>query len=132
MNDTLHIDFGSDVPAYRQIIDGLRAMLVAGVLKPGQRLPPVRQLAADLTVHHNTVAEAYRALADEGWVDLRRGRGATVLARNVPQPGPGDEVRLAQRITELAAQSVANGINRRRVAQILQDVSHNLVAKGNG
>jgi DNA-binding transcriptional regulator YhcF (GntR family) len=61
------------------IADGLRALLVHGAFKTGDRLPTVRQLAIDLTVHHNTVAQAYRLLADEGWLDLRRHRGATWL-----------------------------------------------------
>jgi len=98
------------------------------VLPPGQRLPPVRQLAADLTVHHNTVAEAYRILAEEGWLDLRRGRGATVLAREVPQPGPDDEDRLARRVSELVAQAIANGTTRQRIAQLLQEISQRLIA----
>jgi len=127
MSVILHIDLSLDVPAYRQVADGLRALLVAGRLRPGDRLPSVRQLAADLTVHHNTVAEAYRTLAQEGWLDLRRGRGATVVARRHPQPEPGEEDRLAQRLGELAAQALANGLNRRQVAGILQGTAQDLL-----
>src|ERR1700730_19257747 len=77
----IRIDLAAPTPAYRQIADAIRALLVAGELRPGERLPTVRQLAIDLAVHHNTVAEAYRILSEEGWVDLRRKRGATVVER---------------------------------------------------
>jgi selenocysteine-specific elongation factor len=52
---------GSPVPAYRQIANAFRALLVAGSFPVGEPLPTVRQLAVDLGVHHNTIAEAYRA-----------------------------------------------------------------------
>ena len=68
-------------PAYRQIVDGMRILLVSGKLAPGSELPSVRRMAMDLGVHFNTVAEAYRTLAEEGWIDLRHGRGATVVKR---------------------------------------------------
>ena len=53
-------------------------------LKPGDVLPSVRRLALDLGIHFNTVAEAYRALAEEGWLDLRHGCVATVVQRAQP------------------------------------------------
>src|ERR1035438_2678242 len=72
----LRIDLANPTPAYRQIVDGLRTFLVDGALHAGDLLPPVRELAFELGVHFNTVAEAYRILADEGWLDLKRRRGA--------------------------------------------------------
>jgi DNA-binding transcriptional regulator YhcF (GntR family) len=51
----------------------LRALRVAGEFAPGERLPTVRRFATDLGVHHNTVAESRRVLAEEGCLDLRRG-----------------------------------------------------------
>ncbi len=68
----LRIDPDSSVPLVRQIVDQLRIPLVEGSLKPGTVLPPVRRLATYLAVHFNTVAEAYRQLASEGWLDLRQ------------------------------------------------------------
>src|SRR5215217_9095446 len=79
------VDLESAVPAYRQIANDLRRHLVEGRLKPGDLLPPIRQLAVDLGVHFNTVALAYRLLADEGWLELKRRRGAAVIERNVPR-----------------------------------------------
>lgn len=84
MKDTriIHIDLSSRIPAYEQIAGEIRAALVAGDFEPGAPLPTVRQLAMDLNVHHNTVAHAYRILAREGWLHLRRRRGVRVLSRS--------------------------------------------------
>ena len=120
----LTIDLASTVPVYRQIVDALRALLVAGSLPPGHLLPTVRHLAAQLGVHHNTVAQAYRCLAEEGWLDLRRRRGAQVLKRTHPPPGPAAgalaEDRFARRLRELAASARAEGLAAPAVARILE------------
>src|SRR5215213_1080245 len=79
------IDLGAHTPAYRQIASDLRRHLVEERLKLGDFLPPIRQLTLDLGVHFNTVAIAYRMLADEGWLELKRRRGAIVIARNAPR-----------------------------------------------
>ena len=73
-------DPSDDQPIYRQIVDQLRQLLAAGTLRPGDPLPSVRQLAADLGVNLNTVAIAYRELAGEGLVEIKHGRGARVTA----------------------------------------------------
>ena len=106
----LQIDLASDLPASEQIVRGLRATLLAGQFRPGDQLPSVRQLALDLGVHHNTVAGAYRQLAEEGWLDLRRGRGATVIERPRPEPTPRAEAEFQQRVNEVAVKALAEGI----------------------
>jgi GntR family transcriptional regulator len=108
---TLTIDLGSAIPAYRQIADGLRSALYGGALKPGDILPPVRQIAIDLGVHFNTVAEAYRMMAAEGWLDLRRGRGATVLKRDAPaSPAPEERERLLRGLRDWVNKLRAAGV----------------------
>lgn len=111
----IHTD--SPLPVYRQIADALRHHLVAARLKPGDLLPPVRQLAVDLGVHFNTVAQAYRILADEGWVDLKRRRGALVLERTAPRRR--DEPRvdaLLTRLRDLTAELRSAGVTQTQIA----------------
>jgi GntR family transcriptional regulator len=119
----LRIDISSPVPAYRQIAGGIRNMLVAGAFEPGDQLPTIRQLATDLGIHANTVAEAYRLLADEGWVDLRRRRGAMVLERPVPAAAPKATTAFAQRIEELVAEAVAAGVPAGALAARLRTIA---------
>jgi 2-aminoadipate transaminase len=93
----LCIGAASDVPVYRQIVDGIRAALLDGRLKPGERLPATRDLARQLGVNRNTVVAAYDALAAEGLVASHTGRGTFAVSPTDPTAGsdvpallPGD------------------------------------------
>jgi GntR family transcriptional regulator len=66
-----------------QIVDEVRRGRVLGMLRPGDLLPSVRQLAADLGVNPNTVKQAYRELEREGLVLVRRGQGTFVSESSV-------------------------------------------------
>jgi len=122
----LRVDLESPVPVYEQLSNGIRSELVAGRLRPGEQLPTVRQLAVDLGVHHNTVAEAYRLLAREGWLDLRRGRGALVIARQQPEPSDQARIDFARRLRELAAKAIAQGVPKPEVAAEMKALSSEL------
>jgi GntR family transcriptional regulator len=113
----LRIDLASPRPVYEQIVSGLRAALVAGEVLPGEQLPTVRQVATDLGVHHNTVAESYRVLAEEGWLDLRRGRGAIVLDREKPRPITAAKHGFGQRLEEMIAKAITDGVPRSALAE---------------
>lgn len=118
----LHVE--SPVPAYRQITDALRRHLVDGHLKPGDLLPPVRQLAMDLGVHFNTVAHAYRDLADEGWLDLKRRRGAMVVERDVPRvPDKSHVDTLMERLRDLTAELRSAGLTQAQIAAALRQAT---------
>ena len=114
MNDPaeLVIDHESPVPVYRQLVDNLRALLVEQVLRPGELLPTVRQMGLDLGIHFNTVAEAYRLLAAEGWLELRRGRGAEVLRREARDAGPEAEEDFVRSLRQLMAQARSDGLGK--------------------
>lgn len=118
MTDKLiEIDLASVVPAYEQIAAEIRALLVAGELRAGDSLPTVRQLAMDLSVHHNTVAQAYRMLAEEGWLDSRRGRGVRVVPRSSPAPvsKKGQQMFRLQ-LRRLLAKAASEGISPDAIA----------------
>ncbi|HRQ63447.1 MAG TPA: GntR family transcriptional regulator [Xanthomonadaceae bacterium] len=65
-------------PIYRQLRDRVVAMILDGVLKPGDSLPSVRQVAADFQINPITVSKAYQQLVDEELVEKRRGLGMFV------------------------------------------------------
>jgi DNA-binding transcriptional regulator YhcF (GntR family) len=62
-----------------EIVDSVRSLMARGALEDGTLLPPVRALADELGLNRNTVAAAYRQLAERGVVE-GRGRGGTVVA----------------------------------------------------
>ncbi len=118
------LDLESPTPAYRQIAHDLRRHLVDERLKPGDLLPPIRQLALDLGVHFNTVALAYRLLADEGWLQLKRRRGATVIARNAPRAVDRREVDgLLRQLSQIAAQLRGAGMSSRQISSALRRIA---------
>jgi DNA-binding transcriptional regulator YhcF (GntR family) len=122
----LRINLASNQPAYEQIVSGLRALLVAGEFAPGDRLPPVRQLAIDLGLHHNTVAESYRVLAEEGWLDLTRGRGAMIRERPERRAGSGTKQEFSRKLEELAAKAISDGVPRATIAEELKALSERI------
>src|SRR5687767_7273962 len=65
---------------HEQVAAEIRRAIAEGEAKPGERLPPARDLAAVLEVNRNTVLRALRQLRDEGLLEFRRGRGITVVA----------------------------------------------------
>lgn len=118
----IRIDPDSPVPAVRQIADSLRVELVEARLKPGDALPSVRRAAIDLGLHFNTVAEAYRLLAEEGWLELRHGRSARVANRQLPRATRQTVQSYRQRLRELVSQMRAAGVPEDSIATELQHV----------
>jgi GntR family transcriptional regulator len=99
------IDPTSAEPLFAQLAAQVRSAVVRGDLAPGTRLPSARDLAASLDVNLHTVLHAYQDLRDEGLIELRRGRGAVVSERGVPDLSP-----LHDAIEALARTSRALGL----------------------
>jgi GntR family transcriptional regulator len=78
-------------PIYRQLRDRVVAMVLEGVLKEGEALPSVRQVATEYRLNPLTVLKAYQQLADEGLVEKRRGLGMFVA------PGAGEALMKDER-----------------------------------
>ena len=70
--------WNDNTPIYRQLRDRVVAMILDGVLKQGEALPSVRQVAADFQINPITVSKAYQELVDENLVEKRRGLGMYV------------------------------------------------------
>src|SRR5215831_15456999 len=79
----IEIDRAAALPPFLQIVRSLSADIQRGRLRPGDRLPGSRKLAASLHVHRNTVLAALAELIAEGWVETAPGRG-TFVARAIP------------------------------------------------
>jgi GntR family transcriptional regulator len=82
MLDELHLH-DSGIPIYVQLRDQLCALIGRGALKPGERLPTMRQVAVALRIDLNTVQRAYAELERDGLLTLERGRG-TFVAKTPP------------------------------------------------
>ena len=74
------LDYRDARPIYTQIIASIKEQITAGILKTGDRLPSVRELAAQLAINPNTIARSYRALESDGWIVTVPGKGCFVSA----------------------------------------------------
>lgn len=77
------IDIRSAKPIYEQIIDQVKEQLLKGILKSGDQLPSVRQLAGMLTINPNTVSKAYQELERQKIIETIRGKGTFICTLQV-------------------------------------------------
>lgn len=101
------------VPLHERIAAAVRRAVAEGRIADGARLPSASELGAAMDVHPNTVLRAYRALRDDGLIDLRRGRGATVRS------GAAPAARIALLVDELIATGRREGYDRRELAALV-------------
>jgi GntR family transcriptional regulator len=101
------LNFRSRQPIYIQIVEQVRQRVARGELQPGDQLPTVRQLAADLRVNFNTVARAYRLLDEAGLISTQHGRGTYVWER--PSPEITQHLR-SQGLREMSEQFVQESL----------------------
>ena len=109
------VDKTDPTDLYEQVAGEIRRAIAEGEAKPGERLPPAKDLAAVLGVNTNTVLRALRQLRDEGLLDFRRGRGVTVAGT----PEKGAVVQQAKELVRFARQQ---GYRLDEVVRIIEDV----------
>ena len=90
------INYRDGRPFYEQVKDDLRRLVVSGALKPGDKLPSVRELAGQLAINPNTIQRAYRELESEGYIVSIPGRGSFAAARE-----EADDPRKAELLKKL-------------------------------
>jgi len=76
------LDYRDVRPIYAQIIGGVKEQITSGILRSGDRLPSVRELAAELAINPNTIQRAYRTLEADGWIVTVPGKGCFVSANS--------------------------------------------------
>ncbi len=77
----IRLNYRDSRPIYEQIMDGLRRLVVSQVLKPGDKLPSVRELASQLAINPNTIQRAYRELEAQGYIYSIPGKGSFAAER---------------------------------------------------
>jgi len=110
------VDRGERTELHEQVAAEIRRAITDGEAKPGERLPPARDLAAVLGVNTNTVLRALRQLRDEGMLDFRRGRGITVAGT----PQRGAVVAQAKQLVRFARQ---HGYRLDELVDIIESVA---------
>ena len=112
------VDFDSAIPLYRQIADGVRALIATGSLAAGDALPSVRKLGGMLGVNLNTVAKAYRVLAEERVVELKQGAPARVAESS--EHTPFDEEEMHGRIDAWVGRMRLGGASEEQTRELFE------------
>ncbi|MFT3877670.1 MAG: GntR family transcriptional regulator [Propioniciclava sp.] len=107
------IDPSLPAPLFEQLAATVRGAVISGALRPGDRLPPARELATSLDVNMHTVLRAYQVVRDEGIIELRRGRGAVVI-------GEPDSSRLRGLVREVIAEAGRHGLGLDDIVGLLR------------
>lgn len=117
----IHISPNDGAPIYLQIVRQIRYLVASGRLEEGEKLPPVRKLAAKLLINPNTVARAYRELETEGVLSTRRGAGVFVANNGSPLARPEQLRILRERIDMLLSESRQMNIDIEEVVGLLYE-----------
>jgi GntR family transcriptional regulator len=110
------IDRQEPTELFEQVAAEIRRAIADGEAKPGERLPPARDLAAVLGVNTNTVLRSLRLLRDEGLLEFRRGRGVTVAGT----PEKGAVIARARELVRFARQQ---GYRRDELIQLIEEIA---------
>jgi DNA-binding transcriptional regulator YhcF (GntR family) len=110
------IDRQEPTELFEQVAAEIRRAIADGEAKPGERLPPARDLAAVLGVNTNTVLRSLRLLREEGLLEFRRGRGVTVAGT----PEKGAVIARARELVSFARQQ---GYRRDELIQLIEEIA---------
>ena len=111
----VEVDRADPTDLYEQVAGEIRRAIAEGEAKPGERLPPAKDLAAVLGVNTNTVLRALRVLRDEGLLEFRRGRGISVAGT----PERGAVIARARELVDFAR---LHGYRVDELVKIIEDV----------
>ena len=115
------IDPRSPTPLWEQIAARVRVAVAAGELRPGEALPSVRELARRLRVNPATVAQAYKDLAREDFVETRHGSGTFVREVEAPRRTRERKIRAEDLVRQLLEQGARLGISVGELAEAFQE-----------
>lgn len=121
----LTLNYRDSRPIYGQIKDGLRRMIVSGVLEPGEKLPSVRSMAVDLAINPNTIQRAYAELEAEGFIYSVPGKGSFAAhgadAARQQAIDPERQAKLIRRLRELVAELRYLGLSDQEIISLMNE-----------
>lgn len=117
----LNLDFRDTRPIYEQVRDGLRRLMVTGVIREGEKLPSVRALATQLSINPNTIQRSYNELEAEGLICSVPGKGSFV------SPDRSADLRrrleLTEKFREIAAELRYLGVGQEELLALIKEVA---------
>ena len=122
----IRIDNASSRPVYRQIIDQIKRDIAMGRLIKDEKLPTVRQLAAQLAINPNTIAKAYRQLESEGIIVTRPGAGAFIANLDSNLSRAVRKRLLSDELERIAVEAFHMQIERETLLELFKNAAEKL------
>jgi GntR family transcriptional regulator len=122
----IRIDNASNRPVYRQIIDQIKRDIAMGRLIKDEKLPTVRQLAAQLAINPNTIAKAYRQLESEGIIVTRPGAGAFIANLDSNLSRAVRKRLLSDELERIAVEAFHMQIDRETLLELFNNAAEKL------
>ena len=114
----ISINYRDARPIYEQLKDKLRRLILSGAIAEGDRLPSVRELAAELMINPNTIMRAYRELESEGYLYTVQGRGS--FAGTLSQVEDSRKRELRKKFADSARELLLLGVDAEELNTILK------------
>ncbi len=125
----IRIEPSSSVPIYRQIIDQIKYQVVTGVLKEGDKVPSVRELAARLAVNQNTILKVYNELCRQNVLKIERGDGTYVSSSKQSISASERKTAVANVLREAATLAVQLDLSIEQATELLQKEYDDIVSQ---
>jgi GntR family transcriptional regulator len=128
----VRIEPSSSVPIYRQIIEQIKYQVVTGVLREGDKIPSVRELATTLAVNQNTILKVYNELCRQNVLRIERGDGTYVSSGRQTIPAAERRQVVANVLREAAVLAIQLELPIEQVSKLLQKEYETIVLQRDG
>ena len=118
----IKIDSRNSRPIYEQIIDSIKENILKGILRPGDKLPSVREMSSMITANPNTVSRAYMELERQGVTETLRGKGTFVSSNYKPKVEEESMEKLKDDIKKIIVEAYYMGIEKEDMIEIIEDL----------
>lgn len=116
------LDLKSNLSIYEQIVENFKRLIVAGIIKPEEKLPSVRELSKLLTVNPNTVQKAYRELESQGYIRTSSGLGTFACVPSKSEINPKHLEEIEREIGKKVDELYFMGFDFQYISELLEKI----------
>lgn len=124
------IDQGSSRPIYQQLVQAIKEHILRGLLQPGDRLPSVRELSAQLRINPNTIQKAYQELERQKVTETLQSRGTFVNSNYKPNQDEESMDLITEEFKRIIIDAHYLGLDENKIVTIIKEICVDLQAGG--
>ncbi|MCG5104984.1 GntR family transcriptional regulator [Oceanobacillus alkalisoli] len=128
----LKLDMAGDKPIYIQLKEQVIEGIARGSLRPGDDLPSVRALAADIGINLHTVNKVYQQLRQEGYIQIHRSRGVMIHPDGFIKADKTYRTNLKATLRPLIAEAIVHDLSAEEFTRLSQEVYEQILTKEGG